>query len=252
MWRIGRFLKKCREKTIALLERIPRKLQVFVNLLLIPVLLFMMFVFLDCPVLDDHDAYRRIEKANMVGPAEILGYEAFTEKFYENVVLADAGDAVIIAAIPKNRKLNIYNNYFFYLPKTDDIIISPVPEYLSWGDSEVRMSLFLFDEYPEAVRAEVDLEVFWNPGGDEPIYYETHRLEAVRNNDGYFRLDVQISSNQFEVDPAAEAIIQLSHVAMNCGGWTLPEDAYPATVRLYDVADRLVVEKQMQLYAQNG
>ena len=52
--------------------KIPRKIRVFINILCIILLISAAYILLGCPALTPTQAFRRVEKSNLVGPAEII------------------------------------------------------------------------------------------------------------------------------------------------------------------------------------
>lgn len=249
MWRIGVFLKKTRNKLVTVIERIPRKLQVLINLLMIPLLALMLYIHLGSPAVTPEQSYRRFEKSNLVGPSEILGYETITKRGLQEFMLAETLDGIIVSAV---RQPQYYHaNDFFYINKTGELTVTLAPQELHWEyGGELALTMFLFDEYPQAVYAELDFELFWDRGGAAE-YREWVHLKSDRKNDGYFRFDLDFTHNEFAEDPHAEAIYQLSKVFYWPNDWTLPEGSYPAVVRLYNADGIQIVEKHMQLFAQN-
>ena len=253
MWRLKPFLKKCKDGIKYALERIPRKLQVLFNLLLIATFLFMFYVFLGCPCFTPEQAYRRLEKANSVGPAQILGYENADGTYTTQIVVAETENGVIMSQIYPQSDITYAATSFFYVEKRGDITVTPTPRDLHWrtDEDELCLTMLVFDDYPQAVRAELDFFIFWYGGADRPNQYEeTVHLESKRDNSGYFRFDMPYTYDKYEVNPRAEAISQLSMVFYYPQDWTPPADAYPATVRLYDEDGKLIIEKSMQLFEQ--
>lgn len=230
--------------------QISRRLQVVINLLLIAVLIFALYIFSGCPC-SLEQFFRRMEKANHIGPGEILGIEEVRGDGAPQVVLADGGDAVTLAAIGQTSDGSYRAKDLFYLKKTGDITVAVAPVNLrfDYGNKENSITIFVFDGYPQATRAQLELEVFWDDGS-LPIYRNRYTLDSERETEGYFRLDLPFAHNQYKVDPQAEAIHQLSLVWCEPYGWTLPADAYPAVVRLYDSEGNEIAQKEMQLIAQ--
>lgn len=263
MWRLKPFLKKCKDGIAYTLERIPRKLQVLLNLLLIAMFLFAFYVFLGCPCFTPEQAYRRLEEANSVGPAQILGYEDADGLYSTKIVVAETQEGVILSQVYPKSDITYAAASLFYVEKRGDITVTPAPRdlYRQPDQDQLCLTMVVVDEYPQAVRAELEFGVFWDSGVDPEYawdenvaptiqYEKTYNLESQRKNAGYFRFDLPFSYNKYEVDPQAEAIFQLSQVFYYPGDWTPPADAYPATVKLYDENDQLIAEKTMHLFEQ--
>ena len=51
---------------------IPRKMRVFANLLAILLGVFILYILMECPAFTPEQNFRRMEKAELVGPAQIL------------------------------------------------------------------------------------------------------------------------------------------------------------------------------------
>ena len=247
MWRPKSFFQKCRQGILGLLEKIPRKMQVLINLIFITI-----FLFQGCPCFTPEQAYRRLEKANAVGPAQILGYENADGLYATNIVVAQTQYGVILSQIYPQNKISYAATSFFYVEKQGDITVTPAPRDLYWQmDREQQcLTILVFDEYPQTVRAELEFSVYWDGGEGFERYENTYKLESHRINDEYFRFDLPFTYNKYEVDPQANAIFQLSQIFYFPTDWTPPAEAYPVTVRLYDENDQLIVEKFMHLFEQ--
>lgn len=263
MWRLKPLFQKCKNAITGTLERLPRKLQVLINIFLIALLLLGLYVFQGCPCFSAEQAYRRLEKANSVGPAQILGYENASGLYTTEIVVAETKEGVILSQIYPQSDITYAATSFFYIEKQGDITVTPAPRdlYMQIDKEQLCLTMLVFDEYPQAVRAELDFSVFWDSGTDpefawdenaEPIihYRQSYSLKANRENDRYFRFDLPFAYNKYEVDPPAEAIFQLSQVFYYPADWKIPENAYPVAVRLYDAEDNLIIEKNMQLFEQ--
>lgn len=230
--------------------RISRKLQVLMNLTLIMGLLFALYIFAGSPCsLEQY--YRRMEKANHIGPGAILGVESVSGDGAPQVVLAQTEDAVTLAGINQKSDGSYWANHLFYLQKSGDITISvaPVDLRVGYSNKESSITLFVFDEYPQAVSAQIEFELFWEEDPSS-IHRQEYSLYAEREDKRYFRFDLVFTYDKYKTDPQAEAIFQLSSVWCYPSGWTLPDDAYPAIVRLFDAFGNVVAERELQLIAQ--
>jgi hypothetical protein len=189
MWRIRKFLQGRREKHRAFVERIPRKAQVAINFTLILVLLFLLYIFMGSPVLHWEQQYRRVERAHMVGPGEILGYEEVTGNLYREIVLAKTDDALIVSTVSLG---DTGNDILLYLPKTDGIAVLGAPQDLSRLNPLTTMTVFAVVDRPGAVRAELDLELYWQQFLYRDPEYPVFHLDDTRKENGYFRFDIPV------------------------------------------------------------
>ena len=140
-------------------DRIPRKTQVAVNLLLILVFGLLLYVLIGAPSFSLEHAFRRMEKRHMVGPSQILGIEQLETTFADQLIVARTEKGAILYVDTES----MGDFGFSYRGMDEDIQICVAPLFLSSirppnGDD---LTVILFDDFPEAVRAELDLETFW-------------------------------------------------------------------------------------------
>lgn len=243
MWKVSKFFKGIGEKYRALRDRIPRKTQVAINLISIPILLFLLYIFLGSAVLNWQQQYRRLEKAHMVGPAEIMGYEEVSGMLYNKIVLAKTEEAIIVSTVSLD---NTGNDIFQYLEKTDGIMVFGGPHDLKLLIPSVAMTVFAVVDEPKAVRAEMELQLYWQQYPEEEPSYPIFDLQAQRKEGGYFRFDIPYGDYN-EGSIAYEAVKLFSSWSRYTKGITVPENAYQAKVRLYDSQDKLISEETVQL-----
>ncbi len=246
MWKVRKFFKGIGDKYRALRDRIPRKVQVVINLVSIPILLFLLYIFMGSPALNWEHQYRRIEKAHMVGPGEILGYEEVTGNLYEEIVLAKTDDALIVSTVSLGKN---GNDILLYLPKRDGIMVLGAPQDLMRLLPTSTMTVFAVDDRADAVRAEMDLELYWKQFVDEEPQYPVFHLQAPRKEVGYYRFDIPFGNLEEESVPW-NTIKLFSAWSRDTTGIHIPEDAYRATVRLYDENNKLLAEETVQLFSQ--
>ena len=245
-----KWLEKNREFWDALLEKIPRKVQVAINLLLILIFGLLLYILLGAPAFNLEHAFRRMEKKHMVGPSRIIGIEQLETTDADQLVIAKTEKGVILYA--DTEMMGDFG--FAYREKTQDIMVCVAPIFLSGirppnGDD---LTVILFDDYPEAVRAELDLETFWEDNQSGKPYRYQYTLSGARTNPGYFRLDYDIQWHDYQGiwdHPENEAIRQLVHYAVNAHV-EVPAGEFPATVRLYDEKGNMIHNREIFLFAQ--
>lgn len=243
MWKVREFFKRNGEKYRALRDRIPRKTQVAINLVSIPILLFLLYIFLGSPVLNWQQQYRRLEKAHMVGPAEIMGYEEVSGMLYNKIVLAKTEEAIVVSTVSLG---DSGNDIFQYLEKTEGIMVFGGPYDLNRLIPSVAMTVFAVVDQPEAVRAEMELQLYWLQYPEDQPKYPTFHLQAQRKEGGYFRFDIPYGEYN-EEGLEYQAIELFSSWSRSAHGVHIPEDAYQASVRLYDSQNRLIVQETVNL-----
>lgn len=225
--------------------------KVLLFLLLIMCMSFLIYLFIGAPALNWQHRYRRIEKAHFVGPGQILGYEEISGSFYDAAVVARTEDGAIITSMISELP---YGELLYYLPMTGNLLVTAAPQVLRPNDidfEEETLTVFVVDDYPDAVRVELDLQLFWRQHpedeGERPIFH----LSARRRKEGYFRLDAPFESLD-EDSVEWKALDLFSEYSRNVGWrearWVMPEGACNATVRLYDSAGDLITEEKLTLF----
>lgn len=233
------------------LNGLSRRSKVLLYLLAILIMGFLVYLLIGAPALNWQHRYRRIEKAYFVGPGQILGHEEVSGSLYDEAVVARTDEAVVIATMMSQYN---YGELLFYLPMTGKILVTAAPQMLAPMDldfEEDTLTVFVVDDYPEAVTAELDLQLFWRQHpedeGQKPVFH----LSARREKEGYFRLDTPFESLD-EDSVERKALDRFSEYSRNVGWrealWHMPEGACQATVRLYDSSGSLITEETMHLF----
>ena len=219
-------------------------------LLAILTMSFLVYFFIGAPALNWQHRYRRIEKAYFVGPGQILGYEEVSGGFYDAAVVARTEEGVIITTMSQAD----YGELLFYLPMTGKLLVTAAPQMLSPMDLDFKedtLTVFVVDDYPEAVRAELDLQLFWRQQPEDEGQRPVFHLSAQREKEGYFRLDAPFESLD-EDSVERKALGLFSEYTRNVGWrearWLMPEGACSATVRLYDSSGSLIAEETLVLF----
>lgn len=237
---------------------IPRKTRAAINLLAIFLLGFAAYVFLGCPAFTPEQRYRRLEKANMVGPARIIGDYELEPYNYLNLILADDGDGVIFYLYAS---IHHGTESFYYREKTGDLTVLAAPciERFAYWEHELELPVFLFDNYPQARRAQLQFALSETVND---VYFEKeYLLESTREEEGFFRFNIHAESDNRYVDDlgreqgtplGAEGVV-LQQFSQMCGY----DDSFnlrpqPVTVRLYDEKDELILEEEILVHCLAG
>lgn len=229
-----------------------RRSKVLLYLLAILTMSFLVYWFIGAPALNWQHRYRRIEKAYCVGPGQILGHEEVSGSFYDETVVARTEEGVIITSMISHLD---YGELLFYLPMTGKIMVTAAPQVLTPSEidfHEDTLTVFVVDDYPQAVRAELDLQLFCRQQPEDEGQRPVFHLTAQREKEGYFRLDTPFESLD-ESSVERKALDLFSEYTRNVGWrearWLMPEDACNATVRLYDGSGSLITEETLVLFS---
>ena len=229
-------------------ELIPRRTKVLFYFLATLCFVFLFYIFMGAPSLSREHRYRRVERSHFVGPGKILGYETVSGGMYTDAVVARTKEGVIVATmIPDIED----GDLLVYVPITGKITVTAAPQVLAPKDIDFQkdtLTVFAVDDYPQAVRAEMDLKLYWQQFEEEEAERPVFHLQAKREQEGYFRFDAPFESLD-EDSPERQALKLFSQSVRAGAQWnSVPEDAFQATLRLYDMQGNLVAEETMVLH----
>lgn len=250
------------KKLKRLWRRIPRKVRAIGNLLAALLVATVFYVCIGSPTSSEVQAFRRAEKANLLGPSTILLDTDLEYYYYDHLILAETDDCVITYV----GEMGAYPT-FCYTEKTGDVtVVTPTRSPFSWGNrnEEVNMPVFIVDDVPEAVRAELEIHILGSykcsSGGEAETFSLNHRycLESRREGAGYFRFSINLPSlepydkfgNYTDARHGADgfALDLLADTFSNTNNWLPYQNAsITATARLYDDQDQLIVQREMTL-----
>lgn len=251
---------------------IPRKVRICLDLLAILALLAVGYVLLGCPALSPEQHFRRLEKANLVGPAEIIEIAEIPNGSYDHVLVADDGDAVILYCY-NIRNYRWDRGTFIYREKENGITVFPAPvQDFAFDAMVIDLPVLLFHDSPNAVRAELELtlgeslgimETTWEQGGTVTSvpFEKTYFLEADQEIGGYFRFNLHaepegeyVIRNGIEVWEATGKECQALRIfsRMIAENRMFLTESVPATVRLYDRNGELIIEEELTIRSVAG
>lgn len=236
---------------------IPRKVRACVNVMAIVLVAMIFYYCIGYPAFTLMQRFRRAEKAHLVGPGEIMDhtqwglYPQFTD-----MLVAETENGIIFYGFwDQKYPLDNYD-VFSYREKTGKLtFLAPPIMHTGWvfHDYDRMMPLYLFDDYPEAVRAGVDIRVVGRFQADNDRYEDCtleFGVSANRYTDGVFRFLWDISGNSEQQKGGAEILSEISTSgdtpfssprAHRLDSWA------EITVRLYDAEDNLIVEEELVL-----
>ncbi|MBR4864105.1 MAG: hypothetical protein IKU07_05965 [Oscillospiraceae bacterium] len=244
-------MKKLFEKLEAFLDKIPPKVQVAINVLLILVMPVLIYMFMGAPVLNAEHGFRRAEKENLVGPGVILGSEEISGAFADTLLVGETESGVLLYT-HNHDELNPLDP-LTYWERRGDIMVCGIYTILSSitppdGDD---LQLVVFDNHPEAVRATVEAELFWENAETGKQYRYRYDFSGERKNSGYILVthDLQWSSYQGNNPELPEnAAIHAFTSYAGSEGYRAPAGEFLATVRLYAADGSLVAEETVPMF----
>ncbi len=238
----------------------PRPVRVLRNLLLIAVLVFLIWLFRDCPTLTVEQAYRRACAQELIEPGVVIttmqgdwsSRYSRTYFGYDGILAAKSDHGVILYGYQRRGgtgqifpRLGIARDILYYHEgrKTVSLITLRSNGWFSEHDSYVEVPLVLFDEVPKAVRAELDLYLDTSDVSNGTPFegvYEYH-LESTRKQSGLFEFCIQTGDGENEIGAEAHALSSFCWLFDDFSSDT----GYPASVRLYDRNDMLIYEENL-------
>lgn len=238
-------------------NRRSRPVRILGNLLLAAVLLFLLYVLNGSPDANLNQAFRREEERNLIGPGNILGSVSVEniDFGYDSLLLAETDEGVILYtysedsfSVMGNKRTSTNQGNMIYREKGENVTLMAAPGHMVRDvRTGVSLPVILFDSCPEAVRAELDLYIDTSPsfGGKEVTWHVT----AQRERSGFFLFEL-VSSAEDEEQLASE-VYSIHCLCRMFDGFGSYADGLPATVRLYDKADNLILEKDFTVHS-NG
>lgn len=225
--------------------RLPRPLRVLILLAGIVTAAFFTYLFRGSPAFTDEQRYRLAERANLVGPAQILDIQdiPLSKSYaYNRIVIADDGDGIILYVW--NTELNRYDT-LLYRQKVGDVTVYPAQisrfVYDLRGSKEFILPVYAFDNFPEAVHAELDLTLNYGLNGTD--YTFEYSLQAAREKAGFFSFYIHATNPSTAEAMALDAFSFLTG-SRSYSGLDLEEGAV-AEIRLYDSNDMLLYEETL-------
>lgn len=247
---------------------IPRKARICVNTLGILLLLFAVYILLGCPAFTPVQQFRRLEKANLVGPARIIETIDPANGEYDHVIVADDGDGVILYCYDDFEYRWAWGG-FLYREKSEGITVLPAPIHPYFGAERyvLDMPVLVFHDDPDACRAELELHfdenigvpiTTWENGEKVTIGYfeKSYLLEAASDIPGYFRFNLHAESEDWYVDEygfdrgtplGKEGLALQTLCRMIDINRAYLQEYVSATVRLYDAEDQLIAEEDLTI-----
>ena len=242
--KIKTHIKKLYRSFLKRWNRIPRPLRILILFACIAIAAFFTYLFCGSPAFTDEQRYRLAERANLVGPAQILDIQDISlpkSYGYNRIAIADDGDGIILYVW--NTELKRYDT-LLYRKKVGDVTVYPAQisrfKYDLRGSKEIVLPVYAFDNFPEAVRAELDLTLNFNLNRKD--YTFEYSLQSEREKAGFFSFYIH-ANNPSE----AEAMALDAFSFLTGSRYFDPDSKAVADIRLYDSNDTLLCEETLTI-----
>ncbi len=217
-----------------------RKRKVIFNFILIAVLILLMYIFLGCPAFTPTQQFRREEKANGVGPAEILDTISLEEYSYlypyDQMIIAESDHGATVFCYDSS---NLRRNELTYRSFAKEETVFAVPSTTGYNFSsrkEASIPILVFDDVEAAQRAE--MRIFVNVTGDAGNFQKEYFLNAERQTDGYILFTLSAMSD-VQLGFEGTALNELTRVNANV--------SVPVEISYYDRDDNLITMKKFSM-----
>lgn len=244
---------------------IPRKIRAFLNILVILFLILTFYICIGSPVFTLEQGFRRQERAHLVGPGEIvdhLDWSSYPE--FDDILVAETNHGVSFYAVYESDELFEQYTYeiFSYREKAGALtVLAPPSMWMNWNwnDWDMDLPIYLFDEYPDAVKAQMNLHVVGRYQVDNDNYDicdVDFSVSSDRFDEGIFRFLLEVPSWNNEALAAAQLITEISTTSeswppANSRGYH-KEPYADITLWLYNEAGELIVEEELTLRTVSG
>lgn len=216
------------------------------NLLLIFLAVLLIYIAAGAPILFPRVRMRIVEKQAAIGPSTII--DALNRNEYpefQKLLVGETEYGYVFYSVRDWR-----SDTLSYRQKTGKVTLLAAPTgWENWHTraQERTLPIYLFHEYPTAVRAELELTIIGDRS--DPAYYELpftrhYALEATGENGQFFLFYIHVPQAETELGIDGLAPQLFSEICHSLSSYAASQKAY-AAVRLYDVNDALLVEKDL-------
>ena len=146
-------------------EWIPRPVKAILCFLCAALLAFAYYIALGSPTFTLEQKFRQAEKANLVGPSQIVDHQRFIYNEYDDLLVGQSEYGITFFARRDNSGAvqwgRDWQYVLTYVEKTDDITVAvPYSEFgYFWGSIPVEMPVYVYADVKDAVRVTVSLEI---------------------------------------------------------------------------------------------
>lgn len=240
---------------------IPRKVRAIIAAVAVLLLAAAYYIAKGCPALTFRQDFRRTERMNMVGPSQIVDRLSDEYSEFDDMMVGETEYGVCFFGRDACHRSSIfeqkeYIRYFSYREKTGDITVLAAPNYWgsTWDEFGISIPVYIFCDYPDAVRAELKLSVtgsrteIVSEEKQTTAFTETFTGKAELLESGVLRCFLE---SNYGDGTTGYALALLSNVCTNYH--YIDETAMiPCTIRLYDAEDNLIIEKDLIIRSDSG
>lgn len=229
----GTFKNTCKQLR-SLQTSLSIQAKILINCLLAAIIILVLVCTNFFEQLDAFDVEKKFlkdAKMNLLGSPQIIAVMQVEGTMYDHIVLADGGDAAVLYAC-NSKKQDIAK--FAYVKKQGNVTLTSVPTTLGKDDNS-RYAIVLFDDCPEAARAEVEVVL----KHDRKPYRWRLSLSAKREEPGCFLFYTKAGGYD---TPEREIHLFLTGSTLSLAG---DNGKCEARVILYDKDDAIVLTKQI-------
>jgi hypothetical protein len=229
----------------------PKGIKIGLNLLLIALTVLLWYIFAGTPTYSMTQAYRRTEKAELLGPGDILAERNVEFMGFNRLLIAETDrGGILYTYLLSDNTTSSASGQLIYREKTNGAAIIPTPlepfSYTAFA-KDTTYPIFVIDNWPDAVRGELELTLFDELNG--AAFSGTYSLRADRTCDSLFVFELSPLSGDGYGEAEAYAINSLGRLAQAFSGSLT---AYPVTLRLYDKDDALLLEYEGFIRSEAG
>ena len=228
-----------------------RQVQTVIHLFVILLCVTLVLLVKSIPSSTPEEQFRRLEQGYMIGPSIILGTENLSKSGQGKLLIAKSDTDLMLyryteSEFRQSPEKNIRSTDLVCRKKNGDLTILAAggrSPYFHNG-TESYLPIVLFDEYPEAIRAEIEftlsIDTYKDTDGivrDESLF----RLNSTRTNAGYFYFTIYHSAKADE--GYSQMLGKLASMTSNRGNVYYTPTPIPVTVHLYDINNQLIVDQ---------
>lgn len=223
-----------------------KRAKIIRNMLIIFLTVFLIYAAAGSPILFPRLRMREEERNAAVGPSVIIDELSSSEyPEFKKLLVGETEYGYVFYSIR-----DWTSDALSYRKKTGDVTLLAAPtSWENWhtGAQERTLPIYLFHEYPTAVRAELELTIIGDRS--DPAYYEAaftrhYTLEATWENDQFFLFYIHVPQAETELGIEGLAPQLFSEICHSTSSHSASQKAY-ATVRLYGANDALLAEKEL-------
>ena len=239
------------------IKRIPKPVKAGFCVVGIILLTGILYITTGCPTLTMKQEFRRAEKVHLVGPSTIVHNMKSQYQEFDKMIVGETEHGVCFFG-------RYYNSYpygdpfaepqylFTYREKSGDLSIHAAPNIWGrfWRYERDTLPVYLFDEYPQASRAELELAVAYvtspaEMSSSNAVEFQEHfHQTANRIGDGFFLFWLNSKSTSGHTAMRLLSEITSGTLIMSASD---AKTVITATVQLYDPQGELIVEEVLEI-----